>query len=226
MNTAIQKFNFNGHELDVSRRDDDVFVSVRRVCECLGIAFDAQRVKLRDKVWARSTIIVSPDARGHMQDAFFLHLDSLPMWLATIDANKVKPAARPVLEEFQLRCAKVLRDYFFGPRGQTTPPVEEPLPPTLSMLVGQLKDSPSELADFRNLMGLCVKITGVTFQRIHGIVRSENQVLSYKRLPLDRAHQYKARLWSIANRVLLLPPRLKGHSAPVVDIRQLELPQT
>lgn len=43
-----------------------------------------------------------------------LHLDALPMWLATIEPSRVAAEARPRLERFQLECAKALRDHFFG----------------------------------------------------------------------------------------------------------------
>ncbi len=110
----IVKFEFHGNVLDCVKEGEDLWVSVRRMCEPLGIADRPQREKLHNKSWARGTLIVSPDARGRNQSQFFLHIDSVPMWLATIDENRVAEEVRPMLVKFQLEAAKVLRDHFFG----------------------------------------------------------------------------------------------------------------
>jgi hypothetical protein len=43
-----------------------------------------------------------------------LHLDSFPMWLATIESSRVAEHVRPKLVKYQKECARVLRDHFFG----------------------------------------------------------------------------------------------------------------
>lgn len=111
---SIQLFQFAGHQLDVQRKGDDVFVSVKRVCEALGIDDRSQRAKLEEKPWAVGVMSTSTGPDGKSYQMYMLHLDSLPMWLATIDTNRVAPDARPTLITFQTRCAKVLRDHFFG----------------------------------------------------------------------------------------------------------------
>lgn len=45
---------------------------------------------------------------------FAIHLDSLPMWLATIEASRVAEHVRSKLITYQKECARVLRDHFFG----------------------------------------------------------------------------------------------------------------
>ena len=44
---------------------------------------------------------------------FGLHADCVPMWLATINANKVSEEARPMLIAYQREAARALRDYFY-----------------------------------------------------------------------------------------------------------------
>jgi hypothetical protein len=59
---------------------------VRRACEHLGIDRNGQQQKLRDEnraPWARGCIMHLRDEAGREQEAFMLHLDSIPMWLAT-----------------------------------------------------------------------------------------------------------------------------------------------
>ncbi len=83
--------NFAGDELVASRDGDDVWVSVRRVCEALGIDRKNQQEKLENKSWAVGVLktLTGPDGKNY--ETFCLHIDSVPMWLATIDENRVAP---------------------------------------------------------------------------------------------------------------------------------------
>ena len=62
-----------------------MWVSVKRVCEPLGILEHGQIAKLKTKTWAGTQMICVPSPGGP-QSAFRISLDSLPMWLATIGA--------------------------------------------------------------------------------------------------------------------------------------------
>ncbi len=105
---------FNGDVIEAISADDRVWVSVRRVCEALRICPDGQRVKLREKEWACTEIISVHDMSGRLQELFVIDLESLPMWLATIETTRVPEEVRPVLVQYQKQAAKVLRDHFFG----------------------------------------------------------------------------------------------------------------
>lgn len=117
----VEQFNFYGDILDVVKDGKTLWVSVRRVCEALEINQDGQRVKLKEKTWARTEIISVPDARGHNQTAFMIALKSLPMWLATIEPGRVPDQVREKLARFQAEAADVLENYFF--RGYAVNPV-------------------------------------------------------------------------------------------------------
>jgi hypothetical protein len=108
------KFGFHGDELDVIKQGDKLWVSVRRVCEALGIRNHGQQEKLKEKPWACVQMICTHDASGRKQDLFCIDLDGLPMWLATIDTSRVAPEVQPKLVAYQREAAKALRDYFFG----------------------------------------------------------------------------------------------------------------
>jgi phage antirepressor YoqD-like protein len=112
MTTDIVKFNFNGDDLDCVKDGQDLWVSVRRMCGAIGIDSKNQREKLQNKSWARGVFITSRDVKGRNQEQFFLHIDSVPMWLATIDERKVAAAVKPKVIKFQLEAAKALRDHF------------------------------------------------------------------------------------------------------------------
>jgi hypothetical protein len=59
-------------------------VSVRRVCEALGIDPDSQRNKLKNCQWAVTAIITATARDGKNHETFCIDLESLPMWLAGI----------------------------------------------------------------------------------------------------------------------------------------------
>lgn len=88
-------------------------VSLRHACDAIGIAFDAQRVKLNGKSWACVTMIVTQlDGDTQRREVTMIDRRTFTMWLATIDANRVSGEARPVIEAFQAEAADALDAYF------------------------------------------------------------------------------------------------------------------
>src|SRR5690606_12423802 len=121
---ALVHVPFRGDTLDAtSAPDGRVWVSIRRVCEALGMAPQVQLRKLQDKPWAVVTMMVMTGPDGKLYETSCLDLDSLPMWLATIDTRRVKGAAREKLVVYQKECARVLRAYFLGDDPDPVPPV-------------------------------------------------------------------------------------------------------
>ncbi len=104
---------FHGDSLEAVQDSGKVWVPVSRLCESLGLGYSSQLQKLKDKPWATVTLIVMVAEDGKIRETACLDLDSLPMWLATIDVKRVAPAAREKLVVYQRECAKVLREYFF-----------------------------------------------------------------------------------------------------------------
>lgn len=111
---AVESFSFHDAILEVIREGADLWVSVRRVADAIGLQAHGQVAKLREKVWAKLKTIRAAGSDGKQYEQVFIHLDSLPMWLATIETSRVAAEARPTIERFQLECAQVLRDHFFG----------------------------------------------------------------------------------------------------------------
>jgi hypothetical protein len=68
---------------------ETVWVVVKRVCEALEIDHSAQLERLKRKPWASvammATQVLGDDQR---REIACIELDSLPMWLATIDAPR------------------------------------------------------------------------------------------------------------------------------------------
>lgn len=111
---SIIKFRFHEDDLDVVRDGEKVWVSLTKACRNLGLAEQRQAAKLKAKGWATTTVMVGVGEDGKNREMLFLDLDSVPMWLATIELSRVAEEIRPKLERYQVECARVLRDYFFG----------------------------------------------------------------------------------------------------------------
>ena len=92
--------------------DGKPMVSLRHACEAIGIATDAQRVKLDGKSWATATVIVAVGTDGKHREMTMIDRRTFTMWLATIDTGRVNPEARPVIEAFQAEAADALDAYF------------------------------------------------------------------------------------------------------------------
>ncbi|MDV2475141.1 phage antirepressor [Rhodococcus zopfii] len=92
--------------------DGKPMVSLRHACDALGIAFDAQRVKLQGKSWATITMSVTVAEDGKTRDMLMIDRRTMTMWLATIDENRVGEAAKPTVVAFQAEAADALDAYF------------------------------------------------------------------------------------------------------------------
>ncbi len=109
---------FHGDTIDTTQDDEGVWVGLRRACKGLGVSFQGQVAKLRDKEWATLKTVLTVAEDGRRREVMMIHLDSLPMWLATIESGRVKPASRPKVIRYQKECARVLRDHFFKAPGK------------------------------------------------------------------------------------------------------------
>lgn len=103
--------------------DDRVWVALRPMCNTLGISFDAQFRKLSRRSWAgiAQKAIPSP---GGVQQTVVVDSQTIPMWLATIDENRVADDAKPKLIAYQREAAAAL-DAYFNKRLVIAPPVNQ-----------------------------------------------------------------------------------------------------
>lgn len=116
---------FHGSMLEAGKADDKVWVSVRRMCEPLELAFNGQFEKLSsvDRApWAVVRIMRMTGPDGKIYETFCLELDCVPMWLATIDSSRVALHLREKIVLFQKEAAKALRDHFFKAPKPAPPP--------------------------------------------------------------------------------------------------------
>ena len=112
----IVQVPFYGDTLDAIQDERGVWVGVKRACENVGLDGNGQSQRLKRMPWATTCMTHAVAEDGKEREMLFVHLDCLPMWLATIEASRVKEEVRPKLVAYQKECARVLRDHFFGRR--------------------------------------------------------------------------------------------------------------
>lgn len=105
------------------QHDGTEWASVTHVCDALGIDSKSQRRKIQAKSWACG-VMMTLQVAGQNREVYMVDRRTLTMWLATIDANRVNEAARPVLEAYQLEAANAL-DSYFHKGGAINPRAEE-----------------------------------------------------------------------------------------------------
>lgn len=104
---ALVRVPFHGDEIECVQREDGVWISLRRACESVGVDFASQTTKLRAKPWATVAMITTVAEDGKNREFFCLHLDSVPMWLATIEPSRVAEGVREKLIAYQREAARV-----------------------------------------------------------------------------------------------------------------------
>ena len=109
-----------GDVLEAIKDESGVWTPVIRLCDAFGLDLKAQHGKLKKKHWAIMALkaMIGPDWK--LRQTLCIHLDALPMWLAGIESSRVKVEVRPRLDLYQLECARILSDYFYGVRTPST----------------------------------------------------------------------------------------------------------
>ena len=113
--TQQRQVDFYGDELTAVRMEDgSVYVSVRHMCEALGLAQRGQvlRIKRNDILaegYEGGIVMITPGGR---QRVGMIRVDLIPLWLSGVTVNRVKEEIRPKLQRFQREAAKVLWEAF------------------------------------------------------------------------------------------------------------------
>lgn len=133
MTAELVRIDFYGDQLEACQRDGKVWVSLRRLSDALGVNYAKQLDKLKNKSWATVSLgdMVAED--GKRRELTLVDLETVPMWLASIDEKRVAETVRPKLVRYQRECAKVLADHFVK-RSQTDPVPADATLATLEVL--------------------------------------------------------------------------------------------
>ena len=111
----------------VQDADGTIYTLFAKLCENLGLERTAQiRRVQRHEILKRGLSLVSVNTSKGSQNVQCLRLDLLPLWLAGIQAGRVKPELQVALMRYQQEAAQVLW-HAFGPRMiVTTEGVDDP----------------------------------------------------------------------------------------------------
>jgi hypothetical protein len=94
------------------------YVSIRRICENLGIDFGNQLKKLKDYHWATVVNITTVAQDDKQRELALLPMDQVPAWMTHINPEKIGAGPELVekLKRYQLKTVEVLSSYFLGPQ--------------------------------------------------------------------------------------------------------------
>jgi len=138
MSDDLVSIDFYGDTLVARRTGEgprDVEVSIRRVCENIGIAVQGQLERLKRAPWAvvTTSVMTGPDGKNYTTS--MVALRSLPMWLANIDADRVAAHCREKLVRYQLEAADVLAAHFMPKVEAAVSPAFDPNDPRVQLAV-------------------------------------------------------------------------------------------
>lgn len=108
-----KEVNFNGDKILAVWEEKKVYVAVGWVCRALGLQYRKQADKLkRHAVLSKGVSLRAvPSPRGN-QATLVLEVDYLPLWLATVNPEKVSLGQKKKLVQYQLRAKDVLANAF------------------------------------------------------------------------------------------------------------------
>ncbi|EPU3936562.1 phage antirepressor N-terminal domain-containing protein [Morganella morganii] len=111
--TSISTINvpFHGDNLYVVNYNGQPYVPMKPVVEGMGLTWQSQFEKLKQRFSKGITEIVIP-SKGGEQSMLCLALRKLAGWLHTISPNKVKPEIRDKVIRYQEECDDVLYEYW------------------------------------------------------------------------------------------------------------------
>lgn len=112
---TVRVFEFHGDHLITFEHEGKPVVALRPVVEALGLDWSGQRHRLeRDPVVGSTVVVTTTVAEdGKSREMKALPVDVLPLFLAKISVNRVKPELRDKLIRYQVECGKALYDYWF-----------------------------------------------------------------------------------------------------------------
>lgn len=123
-----KEVEFYGDELTAVRTDDnDVYVSVRHLCDALGLDTQAQTRRIRrHTVMADGFMVAKMATIKGDRPANWLRVDLVPLWLSGLSIGSIENEdTRSKLERYQRKAAKVLWEAFQQGQLTTEPDFDE-----------------------------------------------------------------------------------------------------
>jgi hypothetical protein len=108
----IEIVNFNDEEVEVVKQEGDIWISVRRICEILGIDTKTQQDSLKKNKCAIKKRISAIGLYGESHYNFMLHVDYVSIWLHDICETMLPKGRRSLLLICRLELESFLRNHF------------------------------------------------------------------------------------------------------------------
>jgi len=106
---SIELVPLDGDAIEAIRTTESGWMVLRPVCARLGLDSELQRKRLENAAWAVTSKVEATGADGKRYPMVCLRADKVALWLATIDASRIKDeAARARIEKFQRGAAAAL----------------------------------------------------------------------------------------------------------------------
>lgn len=125
---SIQTVKFDGQSLYVLNQNGAAYVSVRKLCDNLGISFGSQRDRIRRHPVLKTCVLVTstqlPDDT-QSREQMFIPLNKLNGWLFGINASRCSEDVQDRLIQYQSECFDVLADHFGATGKSKDQPVAE-----------------------------------------------------------------------------------------------------
>ena len=96
----------------VAKFNHQYWVSVKRVCENLGLQYETQFKKIKSDAESFEPQLIEVKTNGGVQKVFCIPLSKLNGWLFSINPNRVKPEVREKLIAYKKECFDVLFNHF------------------------------------------------------------------------------------------------------------------
>ncbi|HIV77132.1 MAG TPA: phage antirepressor N-terminal domain-containing protein [Candidatus Sphingomonas excrementigallinarum] len=157
--SALVAIDFHGDQIVTFQHNSEAYVTMRRVVENIGLAWQVQQRKLAesgDRFACHH--MVTHDSSGRRQSMLAMPVSKLPLWLATINPNKIPdPVKRAKIELYQAESAIALHDYWtkgVAIRGDMEGLVTQLDPAVMKAIGGMLKGIVQKaLTDLREPLG-------------------------------------------------------------------------
>lgn len=140
---ALREMSFHGDRIITFEYDGMPFVAMRPIVESLGLSWKVQHDKLLGQRQKYSCIPLMVDAGGQRRNMTVVPVAKLPLWLASVNPNKIKdPERRAKIELYQVESAIALHNYWtkgVAVRGDHEGVVSEMSPALMQALGGMFK---------------------------------------------------------------------------------------
>lgn len=168
--TSVSTINvpFHGNNLYVVNFNGEPYVPMKPIVEGMGLTWQSQFEKLKQRFRKGITEIVIP-SKGGEQSMLCLALRKLAGWLHTISPNKVKPEIRDKVIKYQEECDDVLYEYW------TTGEVKK-----------KHKSTVQERNPLKNAVNLLVSKKGIMYPEAYSLVHQKFNVSSIEELTADQ----------------------------------------